>query len=174
MESTFWSVQVKQAWDSVPEAQEAQPPLLPSFSEDLGPWPLPFYPVLGVFPFEGSDLDFHRLPVWIGFAGIYPGTDLCGIQSTSEPSIPDSVRANKEEQPEKAATPGTRKEAAEEPFTVAMQSESCFRAPHRGDDTHDAETCGGIVSSKCQLQAPETGELGYSHCQDSWSAFVAC
>lgn len=36
MKSPFWSVPVKQAWDSVPPEQDAQPPLLLSFSEDRG------------------------------------------------------------------------------------------------------------------------------------------
>lgn len=52
---------------------KAQPPLLPSFLEDRGPWPLPFYPVLGLFPSDGSDYHKQPLPVWIGdFTGIYP------------------------------------------------------------------------------------------------------
>ncbi|KAL6041335.1 hypothetical protein STEG23_007451 [Scotinomys teguina] len=55
MESTFWSVHVKQAWDSCPVAPETDPPLLPVFSEERGPWPLPFYPVLGVIPSDRSD-----------------------------------------------------------------------------------------------------------------------
>lgn len=62
--STFWTMQVKQAWDSVPEVQEAQPPLLPSFSEDLGLWP-PFYPVLSLCPPDVGTYQEQLLPVWI-------------------------------------------------------------------------------------------------------------
>uniref|UniRef100_A0A8C8UBM4 Uncharacterized protein n=1 Tax=Peromyscus maniculatus bairdii TaxID=230844 RepID=A0A8C8UBM4_PERMB len=58
MEPTFWSVHVKQAWDSAPMAPETEPPLLPVFSEELGPWPLPFYPVLGgIHSDRGEDLE---------------------------------------------------------------------------------------------------------------------
>lgn len=146
MESTFWSIQVKQAWDSVPEAQEAEPPLLPSFSEDHGPWPLPFYPVLGMFPNYGGDNQEQPLPVRISdCAGIYPR-----IQSTSEPSISDSVNTFHEEQSEKPATLGTGKEAAEESFTVAVQPGSCSRAPDLGGDAQDTQNCGGSRSSECQ------------------------
>lgn len=155
MESTFWSVQVKRAWDSVPpQVQEAQPPLLPIFSEDRGPWPLPFYPVLGVFPSESGDDHEQPLPGCIGdFAGIYPRTDPCGIQSILEPSVPEPVTAVHEEQPEKTRTPGPREDAAEEPFTVAMQPSSCSRAAHHGDDAKDTETSGGSCSRECQQAA---------------------
>lgn len=155
MESPFWSVQVKQAWDSVPPEQEAQPPPLPSFSEDRGPWTLPFYPVLGVFPSEGGDQDEHRLPDWNGdFSGIYAGTAASRrSQSTSQPNIPDSVSDVNQGQPEKPATPGTREDSAEEPFAVGMQLESCSRAPPRGDDAMNTETCGMGLSSECQRPA---------------------
>lgn len=154
MESPFWSVQVKQAWDSVPPEQDAQPPLLPSFSEDRGPWPLPFYPVLGAFPSEGGDQDEHRLPVWMGdFAGIYARTASRRSQSTSEPSIPDCVSEVDEEQPEKPATPGTREDAAEESFAVRVQPESSSTAPPRGDEALNTETCGTGLSSECQRPA---------------------
>lgn len=167
MESTFWSVQVKQAWDSVPLLPEAQSPLLPSFSEDSGPWPLPFYPVLGTFLSEDcsedgcdnggdNDGDYEEQPLLLwhdDFEGIDPRTDSCWIQSTSEPIVPDSVNTFLEEQREKTATPGTREDAAEEPFAVAMQLRSCSRAPHRGDDALDSETCGGSPSSECQRLA---------------------
>lgn len=154
MESPFWSVLVGQAWDSVPPQPDAQPPLLPSFSEDRGPWPLPFYPVLGVFPLEGGDPGEHRLPVWMGdFAGIYPGTACRRSQSTSEPSIPDSVSEVNGEQPEKRATPGTQEEAAGESFALRVQPESSSTAPPRGDEALNTETCGTGPSSECQRPA---------------------
>lgn len=128
MESTFQSVQVKQAWDSVPLVQEAQSPLLPSFLEDRDLWTLPLYSVLGVFPaYSGGVYQEQPLVVWIGdFAGIYPRTDTCSIQSTSEPSIPDSVSAIHEEQVDKPTTPGTGEDPAEESLTVA-----CSPVPER-------------------------------------------
>ena len=150
-------MQVKQAWDSVPLPQEAQSPPLPSFSEDSGPWPLPFYPVLGTYRSEdcgedGCDYggdnegDDQEQPLLLwndDFEGIHPGTDSCWIQSTSESSVPDSVNSFLEEQQENPTTPGTQEEDAEEPFAVAKQHRSCSRAPHRGDDALDAEACGG-------------------------------
>lgn len=154
MESTFWSLQVKQAWDSVPVVQDAQSPLLPSFSEEHGPWPLPFYPVLGLFPSDSCDYQEQLLPGWIGdFAGIHPRTDSCGIQSTSEHSIPDSVNTFQEEQPENQETPGTRENAVEDLLTVVMQPGSCSRAPHCGNEALDTNTCGGSISSECQRMA---------------------
>ena len=175
MESNFWSVQVKQAWDSVPLVQEAQPPLLPSFSEDRGPWPLPFYPVLGeISSDDGGDYQEQPLPVWMNdFAGTYPRTDSCKIQSTSEPSIPESVSAIHEEQPEKPTTLGTWMEAVEESFRVAMQPWSCSTAPHRGNDAKDTETCGRSSSTECE-QPSESGEVDSGLCQDAWRAFIAC
>ena len=153
MESTFWSLQVKQAWDSVPQVQEAQSPLPASFSEDHGPWPLPFYPVLGLFPSHSGDFLEQPLPVWIGdFAGIYPMTSSCGIQRTWEPSIPDSVSAVHDVQQEKIAIPGTREDTAEEPFTVEMHPGSCSRELRGGDDAKDPETSGG--SSFRDFQQP--------------------
>ncbi|XP_021009930.1 annexin-2 receptor [Mus caroli] len=175
MESNFWSVQVKRAWDSVPQVQEAQPPLLPSFSEDHGPWPLSFYPVLGAISSDvGGDYQEQPLPVWMNdFAGIYPRTDSCRVQSTSEPSIPDSVSAIHEEQPEKPTTLGTWEDVAEESFRVAMQPWSCSRASHRGNDAKDTESCSGSSSTECE-QPSGSGEVDSGLCQDAWRAFVAC
>ncbi|XP_021045174.1 LOW QUALITY PROTEIN: annexin-2 receptor-like [Mus pahari] len=174
MESTFRSVQVKQVWDSVPPVREAQPPLLPSFSEDHGPWPLPFYPVLGPFPSHRGDYQEQPLPVWIGdFAEIYPTTYSYGIQSTSESSTPDSVTTVYQEQREKTATPRTRGDAAEESFTVAMQPGSCSRAPHRGDDAKGTETSGGSSFTEIGNQPGEAGEVDSGLCQDSSGAFLA-
>ena len=87
------------------------------------------------------------------FAGIYPMTNSCGIQRTSEPSLPDTVSAVHEVQREKIATPGTREDTAEEPFTVEMQPGSCSRAPRSGDDTKDTETSGRSSLREGQQQA---------------------
>lgn len=71
-----------QVWHSIPEVQEAQPLLLPSFSGDHGPWPLPFYQVLSVFPSDGSVYHEQPLPVWIyDIAGIYPSAVAVLFQS---------------------------------------------------------------------------------------------
>ena len=139
----------------VPPTQEAQSPPPSRFSEDHSPWPLTFYPVLCRSPSDdGGDYQEQPLPIWNNDIGrIYPRTDSCGIQSTSEPSIPDSVNTFLEEQQEKTLTPGTREDAAEEPFTVAMHHRSCSRAPRRGDDALDTETCGGSPSNECQRLA---------------------
>lgn len=148
-------MQVKQAWDSVPPMQEAQSPLLPSFSEEQGPWPLPFSPVLGgMFPSHRGDYQEQPLPVWMDdFAGIYPMAYSCGIQRTSEPSVPDLVRDVFEEQQEKTTTQGTWEDTAEEPFTVEMQPWSCSRAPLLGDYAKDAETSGWSSFRECQQPA---------------------
>lgn len=160
MDSTFWSVEVKQAWDSVPQTEEARSLPLPSFSEDSGPWPLPFYPVLGKFPSDdggedggdnGGDYQEQPLLLWNDdIEGIYPRTDSCGIQNTWESSVRDSINTLLEEPREETPTPGTPEDAAEEPFTVAVQHWSCSGAPHRGDDALDAETGAGSPSNECQ------------------------
>lgn len=160
MESTFQSVQVKQAWDSVPLVQEAQSPLLPSFLEDREPRTLPLYPVLGVFPaYGGGDYQEQPLVVWIGdFAGIYPRTDTCRIQSTSEPSIPDSVSAVQEKQVDKPATPGTWEDPAEESFTVACSPGPVSERPTVATK-HTTQRLVGIAPERAHDGPLETGEV---------------
>ena len=155
---------MQQAWDLVPPTQEAQSPPPSGFSEDHSPWPVTFYPVLCRSPSDdGGDYQEQPLPIWNNdFEGIYPRTNSCGIQSTSEPSIPDSMNTFLEEQQEKTLTPGTREDAAEEPFTVAMHHRSRSRAPRRGDGALDTETCGqvGVPPMSASNWPLETGDVG--------------
>uniref|UniRef100_A0A8C8W6F5 Annexin-2 receptor n=1 Tax=Peromyscus maniculatus bairdii TaxID=230844 RepID=A0A8C8W6F5_PERMB len=146
MEPTFWSVHVKQAWDSAPMAPETEPPLLPVFSEELGPWPLPFYPVLGgIRSDRGDDLE-QPLPCLQG--------DLSGSDGRTESSSePDSPRAFHEGRG-RPATPASVEDSDVEPFPEAEQPRPWSRAPHPGQESRDTETTERRSPEECE---PPTG-----------------
>ncbi|XP_059108842.1 annexin-2 receptor [Peromyscus eremicus] len=147
MEPTFWSVHVKQAWDSAPVSPETEP-LLPVFSEDRGPWPLPFYPVLGGIPSDRGDHLEQPLQCLQGdFAGSYGRTD-----SSSEP---DFLR-DFHEGHEQPATPARVEDSGLEPVPEAEQHRPWSRAPHRGHESRDTETTERRSPGECE--PPPTGD----------------
>lgn len=151
METTFWSVGLRQAWDAAAVVPEDQRPLLPSFSEDRGPWPLPFYPALGVFTSDSGDRHEQPLQVLVDdIVEICRRTDSCGIHSTLEPGMTDSVSPFHVVHQEKPGTPRTLEDPAGEPTTVARQHWTCSIAPHGGDEARDAEICDRSISGQCQ------------------------
>ncbi|XP_076407968.1 annexin-2 receptor [Peromyscus maniculatus bairdii] len=147
MEPTFWSVHVKQAWDSAPVAPETEP-LLPVFSEERGPWPLPFYPVLGgIRSDRGDDLE-QPLPCLQG--------DLSGSDGRTESSSePDSPRAFHEGRG-RPATPASVEDSDLEPVPEAEQPRPWSRTPHRGRESRDTETTERRSPGECE--PPTTGD----------------
>ncbi|KAL1763076.1 annexin-2 receptor [Sigmodon hispidus] len=151
MESTFWSVHVKQAWDSAPVVPEAQPPLLPVFSEDRGPWPLPFYPSLGS--------DYMGDPLQV----LQDDFDESCLTMDSS-SMPGSFLDFYDEQ-EDLRTPGPVEDSATEMITAPRQTLTCWRAPLRGEDLQDIETSEDRSCGECKR--PATG-----HWRRRWQVFL--
>lgn len=138
----------KGAWDSTEVAPEPQ---LPSMlcSEGSGPHLLPFYPVLGEFPGQGSVLDSGLLssPCW-RLRWVYLQNEVCPrAQSTLEPTpaLPTAgLWPGTQMKPEAAAG---EVDPAEEPEPLTHQQLSSTRTPHlatrgwtgRPDSGHPSE-----------------------------------
>ncbi|XP_012305001.3 annexin-2 receptor-like [Aotus nancymaae] len=131
---------VKRAWDSTEVAPEPHPPPIVS-SEDCGPWPLPFYPVLGEDSPASCDLGLLSSPCW-RLHWIYPQNGLFpGVQSVLEPSTAQSAEFN---------WPGTQKQQealveevdqAEEPNRLTLQPLPLSSPPQLWDRLEDTKAC---------------------------------